>query len=232
MLVFTGMKDLAVPQSLEELWSYTTKLHKKLYPDSPLAPILAGGKLANPKVMFVFINPTYRNVSSDPAWEGKRRPWTGTKYIWKILNTAGHFDDALLKEIQKTKIWDVAFADKVYDHLADRGFYFTNIVKWTGETGDLPDATKVQTFLPILLREIELVNPEYIVTFGLIPFNALVKEPLKLCDYYDESIKNNRLRAFDLPLSGKGYKVIPCYFPVGRGDPKRAADLLKLLAFV
>ncbi|MBI2620745.1 hypothetical protein HYW61_00775 [candidate division WWE3 bacterium] len=222
----TGLSGIT---NLEELWAYTNRLHKEVFPENTLSPILAGGKLQNPRFMFVFINPTYRNISSDPAWEGKRRPWTGTKYIWKIFNNAGHFDEELLNEVSKKKEWDVAFADKVYSHLNDHSFYFTNIVKWVGESGDLPDTHKIKTFLPILLREIELVNPEYIVTFGLIPFNALINEPIKLGEYYDESIKNNTLKTFSLNIGSKNLKIIPCYFPVGRGNPKRAAKLLSLL---
>ncbi len=121
------------------------------------------------------------------------------------------------------------FADRVYEHLSHRSFYFTNIVKWTGENSDLPDAQKIQTFLPILLKEIELVKPEYIVTFGLIPFSALVKESIKLSDYYEESVRCNTLKMFDLQCKHGSYKVIPCYFPVGRGNPKRAARLLSML---
>lgn len=223
------MKQISDIKTLENLWEYTEDLHKQMFPNNTLSPIMAGGKLHNPKYMFVFINPTYKNVSSDPAWKGKRRPWTGTKYIWKIFNNAGHFDSELLTEIQKQDIWDTAFADKVYSHLEDRGFYFTNLVKWTGETGDLPDSTKVKTFLPILLQEIRIVQPKYIVTFGLMPFTALTNSQLNLGEYYEASTKEKALRPFLLTLDGTINKIIPCYFPVGRGNPKRATALLNLL---
>ena len=72
---------------------------------------MAGGRVWNPKYMFVFINPTYRNISADSMWEGKRRPWTGTKYIWKVFNNAGHFANDLLQEISTKEVWDVTFAD-------------------------------------------------------------------------------------------------------------------------
>lgn len=134
-----------------------------------------------------------------------------------------------MEEIEARKEWDVNFADKVYQHLNDRSFYFTNIVKWTGENADLPDAYKISTFLPILRREIELVKPQYIVTFGLIPFNALVGEKIKLGDYYDEVIGTDTLKLFSFNIANGEYRVIPCYFPVGRGNPKRAAKILSLL---
>lgn len=223
------MTDLSTIDSLEELWVYTNSLHKQHYPESALEPIMAGGALYKPRYMFVFINPTCKNVSSDLNWSGKRRPWIGTKYIWKIFHAAGLFDSNLLEEIQSRKDWDIPFADKVYQYLADSRFYFTNIVKWTGENADLPNAEKIKLFLPILLREIELVSPDYIVTFGLIPFNALVKDPLKLGEYFNEVVSSRSIRCYDLDIGERVYKVIPSYFPVGRGNPKRAAKILSML---
>jgi DNA polymerase len=223
------MNELSNLSNLDELWSYTKKLHKKHFPESNLEPILAGGRLENPKYMFVFINPTYRNISSDPNWKGKRRPWTGTKYIWKIFHRAGHFDKDLLEKINQRKTWDIPFSDEVYQHLDDRGFYFTNIVKWTGENSNLPDTYKINTFVPILKREIEIVDPQCIVTFGLIPFTALTQKKIKLGEYYEETTANKVLKYHDLEISNKIYKLVPCYFPVGRGNPKRAVKILSLL---
>lgn len=223
------MIDLNNITNLEELWEYTKTLHKKHYPNSTLEPIMAGGKLDRPKYMFVFINPTYRNISSDTSWEGKRRPWIGTKYIWKIFKEAGHFDEELLREIQKQKDWDIEFADKVYKHIEDKDFYFTNIVKWTGENADLPNVQKTKLFLPILLKEIEIVQPEHIITFGLIPFNALVGEKIKLSQYFGEVLTLGKLKPYNLNINETSYKVFPSYFPVGRGNPKRAIKLLRML---
>ena len=79
------------------------------------------------------------------------------------------------------------------------------------------------------MREIGLVQPEYIVTFGLIPFNALVREPIKLSDYYQESVRRNALKTYNLQREHSSYRAVPCYFPVGRGNPKRAAKLLSML---
>lgn len=221
MLKFPGMAS----KNLQKLWAETDRIHSENFPNSRLKPIMGGGKTDKPRVMFVFINPTYRNVTSDPNWKGMRAPWVGTKQIWRIFNRAGLFSDELMKEVESQKIWDVPFAKKVYGHISDQGFYFTNLVKWTGENADLPDAQKVKLFLPILQREIELVQPEYILTFGLMPFKALTGKHLKLDDYYLNLIKTGKLESFDFGVS----KVIPCYFPVGRGNPKRAVEILKFL---
>ena len=190
---------------------------------------MGNGKLNNPNYMFVFINPTHKNATSSNDWKGFRAPWIGIKYIWKIFNRAGHFDDKLLKEIQSRNSWDVSFAKKVYDHLSSQGFYFTNLVKWTGENADLPNKEKIKLFLPLLKQEINIVKPKTIVTFGLMPFEALTGEKLRLKDYYEKAMATNQLKTYDFQADAHKTAVIPCYFPVGRGNPKRAVDLLRLL---
>ena len=215
--------------NLDDLWAYCDELHAQFYPDDSLLPIMGNGKTLNPEYMFVFINPTYRNVTSSKEWGGFRAPWIGTKYIWKIFNRAGHFDAELLDEIQNKKEWDTPFGEKVYKHLADRGFYFTNLVKWTGENADLPNKEKINTFLPLLRHEIGLVRPKKIVTFGLMPFESLTGEKLKLGDYYNDLLESGVPTTYDVEFGGHKTEVIPCYFPVCRGDPKRAVEILKLI---
>ena len=78
-------------------------------------------------------------------------------------------------------------------------------------------------------REIELVKPKYIVSFGLIPLRYLIKEKIKLSDYYSKVIENKKLIFYDLSINSFKSKVIPCYFPVGRGNPKKSVEILKLL---
>jgi len=215
--------------TLEKLWDYCDNLHEKHFPDDKLLPIMGNGKLEYPDYMFVFINPTYRNATSSNAWAGFRAPWIGTKYIWKIFNQAGHFDNKLLEEIQNRNSWDVSFAEKVYNHLGSQGFYFTNLVKWTGGNADLPNKVKIELFLPLLKQEIGIVKPKKVIAFGLMPFEALTKEKIKLSDYYHKALSSNKLPTFDLIINNHKTEVIPCYFPVGRGNPKRAVELLKLL---
>jgi uracil-DNA glycosylase len=216
--------------SLEELWQYTTKINEKYFPQNMLMPIFGGGQTVNPKVMFLFINPTVKNISSNPSWNGPRWPFLGTKHIWRIFHRAEMFDEQLLQQIETSKSWSVEFAQEVYDYLAKRGFYFTNIVKWTGHNADLPDTEKTKLFLPILQREIEIVKPSYIVTFGLIPFTHLMGQKIKLEDYYRKVMQTGRLITYSSLVNSTSFSVIPCYFPVGRGDPKRAVDILKLVS--
>ncbi len=189
-------------------------------------PILGGGCSENPDIMFVFINPTSKNVSSSPSWNGPRIPFLGTKKVWKIFNEAGFLSDKLNNLIQSKKPheWDVYFANEVINELKNNRLFFTNIVKYTGGDAALPDSNMISLFLPYFLREIEIVKPKLIVTFGLIPFKALTDEDIKLKDYYEEFIKRN-IKYYSV----QGIQLIPCYFPVGRGEPRKAIEMLKVV---
>ncbi len=216
-------------QTLEELWDIVEDVNHKYFPENNLKPILGNGKTFRPKIMFVFINPTRANISSNPNWQGPRFPFIGTKAVWRVFHRAGMFDDRLIETINNLKDWSLEFTNEVLNFLKLQSFYLTNIVKWTGHDATLPDSKKIKLFLPILKREIEIVQPHYIVTFGLIPFEYLTGKKIKLADYYSEVMESKKLRFFDINCNGFKTKVIPCYFPVGRGDPKKAVEILKLV---
>lgn len=213
---------------LNEIWKEVDKLSKKF--PSKHNPIMGNGKCNNPKFMLVFINPTKANISSSPDWKGFRAPFIGTKPIWRVLYKAGWFNAQLMKVIEASDTnWSEFLAETVYKSIAKRGLYLTNIVKWTGETAELPKARKIKAYLPLLKKEIKTIDPEYIITMGLIPFENLTGHKIKLGEYYKEAMKKKQLKTFDLKINSKTYKVIPCYFPVGRGEPKKAIEILKLL---
>lgn len=68
-------------QTLEELWNVVDELNQRYFPENSLKPILGNGKTFRPKFMFVFINPTRANISSDQNWQGPRFPFIGTKSV-------------------------------------------------------------------------------------------------------------------------------------------------------
>jgi len=49
------------------------------YGAQELMSIYNGGCTNNPDICFVFMNPTGRNIASDPNWKGRRSPWIGLK---------------------------------------------------------------------------------------------------------------------------------------------------------
>ncbi|MEX1061804.1 MAG: uracil-DNA glycosylase family protein [Patescibacteria group bacterium] len=216
-------------QDLSALWQEVEELNRRNFPKSNLKPILGGGKDNRPEIMFVFINPTYRNISAHPAWSGPRYPFIGTREVWRIFNRAGFLPSNLMKKIESFIPWPVGLAEELEEFLKEEGLYLTNLVKWTGEDSTLPDFKKIALFRPLLLREIELVEPRYIVAFGLLPFKHLTGKTIKMGDYYGEVKATGRLAAYPLQEAFSTGQVIPCYFPVGRGNPKRAVEILKLL---
>jgi len=179
--------------------------------------------------MFVFINPTHRNISSDPDWKGPRYPFIGTREVWRVFRRAGIFTDELTGRIEELSDWPVGFAEEVEGFLADRGIYLTNLVKWTGPDESLPDRKKIALFLPVMRREIELVRPRRIVAFGLLPFKHLTGRSIRLADYHSRAAAEGVLETFPLKETASPAEVVPCYFPVGRGNPRRAVELLNLL---
>ncbi len=216
-------------QTLEELWKIIDDINKKHFPENNLKPILGGGLAFCPKFMFIFINPTSANISSKQNWPGPRFPFVGTKAIWRIFHQAGLLDEQLIEKINSSKLWSVGFTNDILNFLKTKSFYFTNIVKWTGANAALPDSQKIKLFLPILEKEIEIVKPRCIVTFGLIPFENLTKQKIKLSDYYSRVKQKQQLESFDIKCGQFKTKLIPCYFPIGRGNPKRAVEMLKLI---
>ena len=210
------------------LWEQVHKLHHRYFPGHHLAPILGGGQTKNPQIMFVFINPTARNISSDLNWKGPRFPFIGTKQIWRIFHRAGFLTPSLISLIEKNSRWSVEFAKELESFLQAQGLYLTNLVKWTGPDGSLPDRNKIDLFRPLLVREIEIVAPKYVVTFGSLPFKYLTGKTIKLGDYYDQVVRHG-LQSEEVQVGSAKTKVIPCYFPVGRGNPRRATEILKLV---
>lgn len=215
--------------TLEDLWELVYDINKKNFPENDLMPVLGGGRKFKPKVMFVFINPTHVNTSSNREWKGPRFPFIGTKPFWRVVHRAGLFDNELMDTINNSKDWSLEFTDKVLQFLKNRSFYLTNIVKWTGQNANLPDAEKIKLFLPILEREIQIVQPEFIITFGIIPFENLSKQKIKLSEYYSKVMENKKLIFFEVNFGDFKTKLIPSYFPVGRGNPKKAADILRFV---
>ena len=137
---------------------------------------MGGGRMYEPRFMFVFINPTKSNISSDLAWAGPRFPFVGTKPVWRIFHRAGLLTGKLAHAIQRRVLWDLKFTQDVLEELDTRSCYFTNIVKVAGADAALPTSAMIRLFLPLLAREIEIIKPKYVVTFCLIPFEAITKQ--------------------------------------------------------
>jgi len=189
-------------------------LHKR-YGHSSLQMIRGAGKLHRPDLMLVFMNPTARNVSADPAWRGLRAPWLGVKKIWNLLADLGLIDEEYPED-----------ADALYEHVADRGLFITNLASCTQpDARHLPDAV-FRDYLPVIYDEISKLNPRRIITFGNQVSSVLLQQPISVSAYTGSAFET-------LELGGRRFKVYPSYYPVGQGQrnmPKALARIRSLIA--
>ena len=100
----------------------------------------------------------------------------------------------------------VGKAGKNLDHflelagLAREEIYISNVVKYrptkTGKTGRLsnrpPTREEVALFVPWLLREIEWVSPQMVVTLGNVPLKALTEEKATIGAMHGRVIEENK----------------------------------------
>lgn len=176
-----------------------------------LDSIYNGGCEENPDICFVFMNPTGRNIASDKSWQGRKSPWLGTKNIWKLFYKVNLLDDEIYEEIQKRKPkeWDYEFADRVYEEIAKKKVFITNLGKCTQiDARPLSDEV-LKKYLALLLKEIDIIKPKVIITFGNQVSSIILKEKI--------SVSENRKVSHELKINKDTYKVYPVYYPVGNG---------------
>lgn len=199
------------------------KLFKK-YDNCPLCKasnnnlqhILGGGKKINPRVALIFINPTHTNISSNPNWKGRRFPFIGVTRFWQIFSDTGWVTKDVIENIKRNG-WKESAATLLDDDLAKCGIYITNLIKCTFPHGDYPEKGYFNYHLPLFEKELSIVKPKAIISFGVLTTKHLTGESLVLKRYFD----NHQ------PLEYGQVPVYPCYFPVGRGNPKLATGILK-----
>ncbi len=206
---------------LEKLYKKYDKLQKQ-YGAKELHAIYHGGCFSNPKVCFVFMNPTGRNVASENSWSGIRAPWIGTKIVWQLFYQIGLLDEDIYNEIQsrKPKEWTPEFSKKVYDEVTSKNFFITNLGKCTQiDARPLPDSVYLE-YLNLLKEEIRYIDPDIIVTFGNQVSSILLDEKVSVTEW--------RKKYKYLKLKDKEYKIYPVFYPVGNGRfnmPKSIEDL-------
>lgn len=194
-----------------------TALHSKydelqqIHGDPTYTSIYGAGCVSNPDVCLIFMNPTARNISSHKEWKGLRAPWIGTKQIWKLFKNIGRFDEELFVKIQgmKSEDWDEDFADKVYEEVARKKIFITNLAKCT-----LPDARKLSNdvfrdYLDLMKKEIEGLNPKVVVTFGNQVSSVYLGQQI--------SVSKVRKKVFNVEINSKKYTTYSIYYPVGQG---------------
>ncbi len=184
---------------------------QQIYGDKTLKSINFGGCDANPDICFVFMNPTSKNIASNPSWNGIRAPWIGTKNIWDLFVATNLFDIDIYDEIKNKKAndWDKAFAEKVYNEVKRNKIFITNLGKCTQIDARPIQNSVYEKYLDLLEKEIEIVNPKVIILFGNQVSTVFLKEKI--------SVSQCRKKEFIKTINGKEYKCYSIFYPVGNG---------------
>ena len=220
------------PLQFSEISKRVSSISRTYYGDHTLDAISGAGQTSRPKLTLVFINPTHRNISTRKEWGGLKAPWIGCSHIWQLFADAELIDSTVNREIQKIKNgWSQKFALDVYAHVAEKGLYITNIVKWAGLDAKLPESAKIKLYAPILIDELRLLGAGRIIAFGQLTFDGLLhglgmKASAPFGALNEEMLANNKI----LGLKSEVGEIVPCYFPVGQGIKNRAKaiEILKL----
>ncbi len=195
---------------MEELNKIYDELQLK-YGDPNFNCAYGGGELKNPKVCFVFMNPTAKNISTNKSWNGVRYQWLGVKPIWKFLTNLGLFSVELNNIIQnkKAKDWTNDFCELVYNEVKDNSVYITNLAKCTqADARPLPDSVFLE-YKKYLIEELLKVNPQKIIFFGNQVSSLMLDQKI--------TVSTCRKQKFNLSLNGKMYDSYAVFYPVGNG---------------
>ncbi len=190
------------------------QLHKKYdrlqlkYADPTLSSIYGTGCINNPNVMFIFMNPTGRNISSNASWNGLRAPWISTKQVWDIFENTGLLNSEIYLKIKsiKPQEWSSDFANEVYKDIQEHSVFITNLAKCTQVDARPLNNSIFREYLNLMYEEIEIVNPKKIITFGNQVSSILLNKKISVSSYI-----NNEKEILN------GYDVYPTYYPVGQG---------------
>jgi len=197
-------------KSVEELNLIYDKMQKQ-YGEKKLHAITNGGCYKNPKICFVFMNPTGRNIASLSDWKGIHSPWIGTKNVWKLFFRLGLLNNEIFNKIQSIKgcDWTEEFAKSVYKEIEKNEIYITNLGKCTQIDARPLSNLVYKEYLELLYKEIEIINPEKIVTFGNQVSSIVLSQ--NIC------VSKCRKEKFSLKINEKEFFVYPTYYPVGNG---------------
>jgi len=190
------------------------KLHTEIdilqlqYGEEGLSAIYGAGCIKNPELMLIFMNPTGKNISSDPKWEGLRAPWIGTKNIWLFLREIGVLSEKILQVTRGD--WNVETARAVYKELARNKIYITNLAKCTQADARGLSNSVFRAYMSVIKKEIALVNPKRIITFGNQVSSIFLEKSVSVSDYRGKQKDVCKIKE-------KLFDVYPTYYPIGQG---------------
>lgn len=178
----------------------------------------------NPRLMLILINPTYRNLSSDPRYRGPRFPFIGVRQLWRVLADGGFLSKSIAYSLPPRNGWQMEDTKKIQNELLRNKIFLTNVVKCCYSDSRYPKPEVIKDQVKILAEEIRMVKPKNIVAFGSLVYKILTERNIKLSSYRANA---QGRRVYFENISGLSVPVIPSYFPVGRGNPRKAIMILK-----
>ena len=191
--------------------------------DGNLLQHIYGFGTLNPNLMLILVNPTYRNISSDPEYRGTRFPFIGVRQFWKVLSDGGLIDKRVAYKLPLRKNWSEEHTEQIKKGLIRNKLFLTNVVKCCYDHSAYPSNRVIKDQTKILVEEIRIVNPKKIVAFGGLVYKILTGKNIKLAEHWNKQKIGNDSEI----ISGLKISVIPCYFPIGRGNPKKAAEIMR-----
>lgn len=219
----------AIPPKLLKLFGKMDACARCKAEGNPLRHILGGGKFRKPKFFFLFINPTHKNLSSRVGYAGKRRyPFIGVRHLYKGLAAAGFVERALIEEIYD-RGWQISDEQRVEASLRQHDVYISNFVKCAQPNPKNPKRSVMREDLPLLAEELEIVQPDYVVTFGLLPLEMLSGDSYRMRDILQTVKSRTYLPLRSLVLNEKQYKILPSYYPFGHGNEPKAHQILSYI---
>ena len=184
----------------------------------------SGGRAVRPSLALVFINPTARNQSAIERWEGERAPFIGLRRLWRALASTGLLDRRRVDELPPDGRWTRNEAAEFYRHVAQSGLYVTNLVKACRSDSVLPSTRMARAFRDLMVDELKAVEPRLVVGMGGMVTSVLSQQPVRLEDEYRSLLSSGTLPVRQ--VAGSDLVLSPSYFPVGRGNPVRAQEML------
>lgn len=216
------MKDsIEMQLQLISQFDLVDKLHQQ-FGDSSLFPIYGAGCIYKPRIMFLFMNPTGKNISAVSDWHGIRAPWLGTKNVWKMFARMGLIPGEMADEIIKLSAneWTEELCNEIYSYLAENGVYISNLAKCTQIDARPLSNSVFSAYRDQVLSEIKEIDPANIITFGNQVSSVLLQKPISVSDYTEGSE--------GLEIDGKVFRVFPCYYPVGQGTPNMPKAIARI----
>lgn len=182
-----------------------------IYGDPSLHSIYNGGYEENPDICFVFMNPTGRNIASNPTWNGPYHPWLGTKQIWDLFYAVHLLDEDIYNKIKSLKgiEWTPEFCIEVYNNIKKHKIFITNLGKCTQIDARPLKNNYFLDYLPLLEKEINIIKPKIIVLFGNQVSSIFLNQKI--------SVSETRKTSFNKKIGKEIYKCFPVYYPVGNG---------------